>query len=74
GRTASRLVARCLRPRLVDQQLDLVDLALDLERLGGEARGEVRDGGGFGRRVGRRIGRGCRLCAGLRGDLSPPAS
>jgi hypothetical protein len=67
-------VAGGFGPGLVDEELDLLDLALDLEGLGRQARGEL---GRRGRRIGSvewRLGRGCRLVAGFGGDLSPPAS
>jgi hypothetical protein len=71
GCRASRLVACRLGPRLVDEELDLLDLALEVGGLSREARGEI-GGGRDDREVRRRVRRVRNL--GVRGDLSPPAS
>jgi hypothetical protein len=66
-------VAGRLGPGLVDEELDLLDLALEVGGLGREARGEI--GGGRGdRALRRRVRRARRLDVGFRRDLSPPAS
>ncbi|HJP87643.1 MAG TPA: hypothetical protein VJ850_01250 [Candidatus Limnocylindrales bacterium] len=67
-------MARRLGLGLIDEELDLLDLALDLAGLRGQARGEIRGRGGTRGGLEQRVGRGPRLDAGLRGDLSPPAS
>jgi hypothetical protein len=68
-------VARRLGAGLVDEELDLLDLALDFQGFLRQACGKVRNRGDAGcGRVGRRLGWGCRLGAGLRGDVNPPAS
>ena len=69
---AAGLVPGGLGLRLVDEELDLLDLALEGGCLIGQARGEIRGGSDIpaGRRLLRALGRG----AGFRSDLSPPAS
>jgi hypothetical protein len=68
-------VTRRLGSGLVDEELDLLDFALDLQGFLGQACGKVRNRGDAGcGRVERRLGWGCRLGAGFRGDVNPPAS
>jgi hypothetical protein len=72
GRGAPCFVAACLGLRLVDEELDLLDLALQVGGFAREAGGKIRGRGDPS--VGRRLRRALRLGGGLRGDLSPPAS